>query len=211
VPIDPATGEQDVQWMIHEGTKNMMRAELEMDKAKVDVRKEAAKELKNIDLMDDAQKAVFKETKDIIINNAEAFPSKVAMLQEKYGKNGKPAPESSLKSKYAEEYAAAKDWDSNKFEKEVDVAMDMTLEEYVGKIKDAPPEIQERRKRVWEYANQNKPKEAVTETAPKQTAAPQTAPAAPTVKQVTLPDGRQGILVPVEGGKPRFFLKNPEQ
>jgi hypothetical protein len=158
VPIDPATGEQDVQWMIHEGTKNMMRAELEMDKAKVDVRKEAAKELKNIDNMDDAQKAVFKETKDIIIKNDDAFPPQLMQLRKQHGKNGAPADESVIKSRFPEEYEEAVEWDKNKFERDVDTAMDLSLDDYVGKIKNASPEIAERRKRVWEYANQNKTK-----------------------------------------------------
>ena len=188
-PIDK-DGNPDQLWMMRRATQREMENDLKVDKAKVDVRKEAAKELKNIDLMDDAKKAVFKETKDIVITNREAFPSKMSMLQKKYANKGTAAaPEDTVKMKDPEGYAAAKEWDKNMFEKEVDAAMDFdNPEDYINKVGGISDAARERRLRVWNYANQNKgkaPAETVTATetvTAKETvapAAPQTTPAAP--------------------------------
>ena len=191
-PIDPETGRPDPMWMMRRATQREMENELKQDKAKVDVRKEAAKELKNIDLMDDAQKAVFKETKDIVITNREAFPSKMSMLQKQYANKGTAAaPEDTVKMKDPEGYAAAKEWDKNMFEKEVDAAMDFdNPEDYINKVKNISDAARERRLRVWNYANQNKGK-ALAETV-KETVTETVAPA----EKVTFTDQvRDGFIV----------------
>jgi len=173
-------GEPDMVLAMQKAMEKKYAKEMEMDKEKVEARKEASK-------MDDAQKALFKETKDIVITNREAFPSQMMQLRKKYGKkDGTLAQESYVKNKDPKAYAEALDWDKNLFEKEVDAAMDKTLEEYVNptgmeNISDA---ARERRKRVWDYANQNKGKAAAEPTtAP--AAAP--APAAPTTAPAAAP------------------------
>jgi hypothetical protein len=186
-------GEPDMVLAMQKAMEKKYAREMEVDKAKVEARKEASIELKNIDKMDDAQKAVFKETKDIVITNREAFPSKVGMLQKKYGKNGTPASLAVVKTK--PEYAQASEWDKNLFEKEVDAAMDKTLDEYVNPegMEGISDSARERRKRVWDYANQNKGKAAAEPTtAPAAAPAPAAptaapAPAAPTAAPAAAP------------------------
>ena len=145
-----------------------LESNLVQDKAKVGNRKEAAIELKNVSNMNNVEKARFKETKDIVITNTEAFPSKVEMLRKKHSVGGKAAPDETLEFKDPEGFAAAKTWDKNKFAKEVDTAMDIeNVEDYVDMVPKISDAARERRLRIWDYAHQNDGKEpagSVTET-----------------------------------------------
>lgn len=158
-------GEPDMVIAMQKAMEKKYANELKQDKAKVDVRKGAAIELIDRRAMNDAEKARYDETEEIVSVDAEAFPSKVAMLQNKYGKEGRPAPLEVLKLK--PEYKEAAEWDKQKFKKEVNAAMDYDNPEgYVnmGGMEGISDAAKNRRMRVWEYAHQNDGKETVTET-----------------------------------------------
>jgi hypothetical protein len=125
---------------------------------KTDIRKKATIDILNTKNMDAQQRDLYDETKNILINDRNAFPSRVEMVLAKAAAAKKPTDPSMLKKlpEWGAELAKAEAWDKDLFENEVLAAQEArTPEEYVNLMGDISPTARQRRQRVWEYAHQN--------------------------------------------------------
>jgi len=125
---------------------------------KTEMRKNAAIDILSTRNMDAQQRDLYDETKDILINDRKAFPSRVEMVIAKAAAAKKPTDPSLLKKlpQWGAELAKAEEWDKNLFENEILVAQEAkTPEEYVNLMGELTPVARQRRKRVWDYAHQN--------------------------------------------------------
>jgi hypothetical protein len=161
---------------------------------KAAIKQEAAKELLDTKKMDATQRELHQETKDILINDVEAFPTQISSVVGKAG--GKDVAILRKDPKWKAEVAKAEAWDKNQFENEVLTAKKYdTPDGYMALVKELSPTAAANRRRVWEYAHKNDaPKEPAKTAAPApKTAAPQSAAPAPTpaatFTESTLPDG----------------------
>ena len=171
-------------------------AEDKADKDKVDRRKEAALDILDRRNMNEQQKDVFDETKDIIIQDDEAFPRRAFAVMQRANQEGlDPSSDPDLKL----ELAKAKDWDKNIFKNEVLAAKSFeNPDDYVNMegMEGISDKAKQSRRRVWEYAHQNKADNAgnaaPAAAAPAPAPAPATAPATPArtiVSEKPHPDG----------------------
>jgi hypothetical protein len=144
---------------------------------KTDIRLNAAKEILNEKKMDSDQKELFRETRDILINDREAFPTQVdSVLALAVGKK-KKADIGLLAgdSEFGPLVRKAQEWDKKQFENEVLTAKKYPdPEKYVGLVTGLSPAAAESRRRVWEYAHQN---DGTAPAAPAQAAPTPPAPA----------------------------------
>lgn len=169
--IDPA--------LYYEAGKRERANEMEDFGKKTEITKNARKELLAEDKMDNEQKALYKETKDILINDREAFPSRVSMVQAKAAANPKhenlALDQLKKMPEYAKDIAAAEEWDKNLFENEVLTAQNYdTPEKYIeARGAELTPNAANRRRRVWEYAHQNDAAPAPQTATPPVAAAPE--------------------------------------
>jgi hypothetical protein len=179
------------------------------DKKKVDT--EAKIDVLEVKNMNTQQRALYDETKDILISDRRAFPNRTEIILQKAEGEGNSGDPKILigDAKWGPELRKAQEWDKNLFDNEVLVAMEATTpEQYMtyngvdGKPVELTPIERNRRKRVWEYAHKNDnaaPAPAPTTNAPAAPttatpAAPTATPAAPaapelTYTEKTLPDG----------------------
>jgi hypothetical protein len=148
------------------------------DAAKVDRRKEAALDILDRRNMNEQQKDVFDETKDIIIQDDEAFPRRAFAVMQRANQEGlDPSFDPDLKL----ELAKAKDWDKNIFKNEVLAAKSFeNPDDYVNMegMEGISDRAKQSRLRVWEYAHQNKVDNAGN-------AAPAAAAPAPAARTIT--------------------------
>ena len=170
---------------------------------KTDIRKKATIDILNTRNMDAQQRDLYDETKNILINDRNAFPSRVEMVLAKAAAAKKPTDPSMLKKlpEWGAELTKAEAWDKDLFENEVLAAQEaQTPEEYVNLMGDISPTARQRRQRVWEYAHQNDSPAAPAQTAPAPTAPPADAPIDKKFpegsRKVKLPNGEYRIVTP---------------
>lgn len=165
LPRDPDTGEIDREMGLSRAVERKRAAEKEDFSAKTEVRAEAAKDVLRVSAMSKEEKALHDETKDILINNDEAFPSAVENLRRKLILEGNTiSSDATLAQAGGEAYRKAVAWDKKKWENEVLTAKKAaTPEEYINlrtfskAEKDAGAELSpaavDARTRVWEFAH----------------------------------------------------------
>ena len=155
---------------------------------KTEIAKNARKELFDIKAMDAAQRDLYDETKDIIINDRKAFPNRTQEVLARAAAAGKSTDLDLLRGdkEWGAELAKAEAWDKDLFENEVLVAMEAkTPDEYVNLMPNLAPTARNRRKRLWDYAHQNDGAAPAAET-PKP---PAPAATRTVVSEVQHPDG----------------------
>lgn len=149
-------GEIDREIGLSRAIERKREAEKEDFSAKTEVRAAAAKDILNTRLMNAEEKALHDETKDILINDEEAFPSAVENLRRKLIASGKTvSSDKTLERLGGEDYKKAVAWDKKKWENEVLSAKKYdTPDEYVEALgQDMSPAAADARVRVWEYAH----------------------------------------------------------
>ena len=217
-PKDEA-GNRDQMWLGMKAKEREREAEVQDYGKKADIATEKRRELYELDKMDDAQKAVFKETEKFVIGNKAAFPDRMDAVRQKALSEKNP-PELVADEKmlakipgYAAAVQEAKEWDADKFENEVRTAKDAdTLEDYLtfngpdGKPVKLTPKAKAARKKVWEYAHQNDAAEAALEgkkepAAPKPTTPKPLAPKSETPAPVGTTKVINGVTYVERDGK----------
>jgi hypothetical protein len=178
---------------------------------KAGIKQEAAKELLNTKNMDVQQRELYQETKDILINDMETFPTQISSVIAKAAGQGASTDVSLLKKmpKYADEVRKAEAWDKNQFENEVLTAKKYdTPDEYVELVPGLSPNAAGNRRRVWEYAHKN---DAPAPAPAAKTAAPAAAAPAPAAPAAAAPaPAAPAAAAPAPAAKTADYGKRPD-